>query len=117
MKNDLQMPGTSGHWQFVGQPIEVATDGEISEPSGFNWQDRQYQIKQILVTWFDWNFPAGAKRRDWKSRRHRRYYRIVTDDNEVFEIYRDGKNPERAADWVCYQQWVTETGKSETDST
>jgi len=116
MKDDPQMPGSGGRWRFIGEPIKVETEGEIPEPSSFTWKDRQYRIKQILVSWFDWNFPAGAKRRDWKSRRHRRYYRVNTEDDQIFEIYRDRKNPEHAADWICYQQWVPETGKPETDS-
>ena len=106
MGENARMPGRSGRWKFIGEPIEVATQGETHAPLCFTWKDKQYHIERVLLSWFDWNFPAGAKRRDWKSRRHRRYYRVATETGEVFEIYRDRRTSERTGDWVCYQQWV-----------
>jgi hypothetical protein len=106
----------SGRWVYVGESIEVSTAGDLAEPANFNWQTKHYKIAEILLSWFDWNFPAGAIQRNWKSRRHRKYYRVNTSSGEIFEIYRDRKNRNPADQWVCYQRWQPERPNTETDS-
>lgn len=108
-------PGTSGRWVFVGEPIGVSTSGDIPEPSSIVWRAQCYQIAEIVFSWFDWNFPAGAKERDWKSRRHRKYYRVTTSCGQVFEIYHDRKSRNPAGQWVCSQRWEATAQNSEPD--
>jgi len=98
-------PNSAGRWIFVGERVNVVCAGEIPEPTSFVWRARKYQISEILLSWFDWNFSAGAKIRNWKSRRHRKYFRVSTACGELFEIYLDRKGRNTAGEWVCSQQW------------
>ena len=98
----------AGSWKFIGQPLEVTVEGEPPQPVAFSWAGNQFKITDILVSWFDWGFPAGAKQRDWRTRRHRRYFRVATVGGEIFEIYHDRRGAGQGGDWVCYQQWVPE---------
>ncbi len=91
-------------WEFIGESIQVETAGEVSDPVSFQWREKQYDIEEVLLDWFDWGFSAGAQQRDWKSRRHRRYYRLRTCTGEVFEIYRDRKGKAAEGEWICLQR-------------
>jgi hypothetical protein len=88
---------------FFSQPIEVKVKGIIKKPVSFHWNATEYRISEIWAEWQDAGFgsiPAG--RGKWWQRRHRNYFRVVTDSNEVFEIYLDrgGKRPQ----WYLYRQ-------------
>ena len=90
--------------RFLDAHIEVRTGGEPSRPLEFRWQDRPHTIVEILHQWTDWGFAPGAPQRNWRSRRHRNYYRVRTGQNEVFEIYLDrGTKPGRET-WILFQQ-------------
>ncbi len=91
-------------WEYIGEAIEVETAGDVAEPVSFRWRGHSYDIDEVVLDWFDWGFSAGAQQRDWKSRRHRRYYRLRTRTDEVFEIYRDRQSLEAGGEWVCFQR-------------
>jgi hypothetical protein len=97
-----------GRWIFVGETVDVRSVREISEPGSFVWRNCRYNIAEILLTWFDWNFSAGAAKRNWRSRRHRKYFRVRTSCGEIFELYLDHKSRNPDGDWICYQQWEPE---------
>ncbi|HEX9750928.1 MAG TPA: DUF6504 family protein [candidate division Zixibacteria bacterium] len=90
--------------KFVGERITVTTQGEIPAPVTFRWNKSVFTVAEIIVSWFDWGFPAGAMQRDWKTRRHRRYYRVRTDSGDIFEIYFDRKTPSGTGEWYLYQK-------------
>ena len=94
--------------RFIDAHVEVRTGGDPSRPLEFQWQDRRYAIIEILHQWTDWGFAPGAPRRNWRSRRHRNYYRVRTErDGGVFGIYLDrGTKPGREA-WILFQQLDT----------
>jgi len=96
----------AGRWVFVGQHIEVALEGEPPQPTQFTLAGKDRLVTHVLLSWFDWGFPAGSKQRDWRTRRHRRYFRVATERGEVFEIYHDRRGASETGNWVCYQQWV-----------
>jgi len=108
MENRSITPGASGRWRFIGRSIRVTIDTELGLPVSFVFDGTERRIADIPVSWFDWGFAAGAKQRDWKSRRHRKYFRVVDHTGDVFEIYQDRRGADRAGEWVCYQQWVPE---------
>lgn len=89
--------------QFVGEKITVTTTGTIKQPVSFHWRDREYQVTAILASWFDWGFSPGAKQKDWRTRRHRNYFRVRTDSGLVCEIYLDRATPTGAGEWYLYQ--------------
>lgn len=89
---------------FIGAQIEVTTTGELREPASFTWRDQTHVITEVLFAWSDWGFNPAAKQRNWRSRRHRNYYRVRTEGGSVYEMYLDrGIKPGREA-WILYQQ-------------
>ena len=90
--------------QFISERIHVETDGEIKQPVAFRWKGREYQVVDVILAWFDWGFPPGATQRDWRTRRHRNYFRVRTDSNEIFEIYLDRATPSGSGEWYLFQQ-------------
>ncbi|MEW5702774.1 MAG: DUF6504 family protein [Candidatus Zixiibacteriota bacterium] len=88
--------------QFIGEKIEVETGGRAIEPVSMSWRGARYHITEIVTTWHDWGFPSGAKQRDWRTRRHRNYFRVRTDAGDIFEIYLDrSRGP---GEWFLYQR-------------
>ena len=63
---------------FIGERIKVEIAGDVKEPVAFRWRGREHRIAAVLVNWFDWGFPAGSTQRDWRTRRHRNYFRVRT---------------------------------------
>jgi hypothetical protein len=87
--------------EFYSEKIEVARDEKTKIPVSFVWRDKEYKIKEVIACWPDYSFPkSGAKRKRWWQRRHRNYYRVLTDEDFVFELYfdRGAKEPE----WILY---------------
>lgn len=83
---------------FIGEVIEVETEGEVKRPARFTWRGREYTIARILASWQDSSMPSSLRRPKWTMRHHRNYYHVETDSGDRFEIYLDrgAKNPQ----WV-----------------
>ncbi|MGB2698463.1 MAG: DUF6504 family protein [Candidatus Zixiibacteriota bacterium] len=91
--------------EFFSDKIDVQRDDKTKDPACFCWKDKEYKIKEVLSSWSDWKFSAGApKRKNWRLRHHRVYYRIKTEDNQVFEIYLDRKTKKEDGEWVLYRR-------------
>jgi hypothetical protein len=89
---------------FVGEKIAVETDGAIKQPVSFHWRGKEHRIAEVLLSWFDWGFPAGSKQRDWKARRHRNYFRVRTTAGDLFEIYLDRGSKRGPGVWYLFQK-------------
>ncbi|HOA74226.1 MAG TPA: DUF6504 family protein [Phycisphaerae bacterium] len=84
--------------EFIGEVIEVQTEGVVKRPARFRWRGHDYQITRILHSWHDYSMPTGFRHPKWTMRRHRNCYIVETDTHERFEIYFDrGK---KRPDWV-----------------
>jgi hypothetical protein len=93
---------------FIGERIHVTTAGDPAAPASFLWRDQTHRVSSVLFAWSDWGFNPVTKHRNWRARRHRNYYRIVTAEQTVFEIYLDrGTKPGREA-WILYQRLAPE---------
>jgi hypothetical protein len=87
--------------EFHSDEIKVTRDEKTRSPAFFVWRGREYKIKEIIAFWPDYSFPrTGAKRKRWWQRKHRNYYRVLTEENEVFEIYYDRGAKEEV--WILY---------------
>jgi hypothetical protein len=90
--------------RFIDEPIEVTVSGTVREPAAITWRGAGYAVDEILNAWSDWGFPQGAVRRNWRTRRHRNYFRVRTSDGRIFEIYLDrGTKPGREA-WFLLRE-------------
>ena len=74
---------------FISESIKVTVDDKFRMPVEFTWRGRSRKITEIITTWQDWKFAAGVSKPDWRQRRHRNYYQIKSDDNQIYEIYLD----------------------------
>jgi len=89
------MPG------FFSEEIEVAQDEKTKKPVSFIWRGAEYKVKEIIAFWPDFSYPkSGAKKKRWWQRKHRNYYRILTEQDEVFEIYFDRGSKKEI--WILY---------------
>jgi hypothetical protein len=87
--------------EFYSEKIDVIRDEKTRNPVSFVWRDKEYRIKEVIASWPDYSFPkSGAKIKRWWQRKHRNYYRVLTDDDEVFEIYFDRGSKEH--EWILY---------------
>lgn len=91
--------------KFISQEIAVARNESSGDPISFEWSDRKYIISEIIAAWPDWGFSAGApKRKSWRMRRHRNFYRVETDNGDVFELYHDRGLKLEGGKWILHTQ-------------
>jgi hypothetical protein len=96
--------------RFIDDRIEVELEGTIRQPRAIVWRGARIKVADILHVWSDWGFSVAATQRNWRTRRHRNYYRIRTEDGRLFEIYLDrGTKPGREA-WFLFQELDSNPG-------
>lgn len=75
---------------FIGKQISVQADESPLEPTAFEISGRVYEVVKILETYFDTghgSIPASA--RSWRTRRHRRVFKVLTRTGETATLYYD----------------------------
>ncbi len=68
-----------------GIPIRVQREAHSRRPRAFWWHGQRYRVAEVLGTWH-------LRTRWWEGpEKHtdREYYRVVTADHQVFELYYD----------------------------
>ena len=88
--------------EFIDEKIHVDKQG--AEPVSFRWRDQDYPIRRVRQSWFRVGFgPQGSRiRKGWWQRRRRTFYRVETQDGQLFEIYWDRGSQNK--DWVLYRR-------------
>jgi hypothetical protein len=87
--------------EFISEEIEITREEKTRNPVSFVWRGKEHKIKEIIAFWPDFSYPkSGAKRKRWWQRKHRNYYRILTEEEEVFEIYFDRGSKREV--WILY---------------
>jgi hypothetical protein len=109
---------------FLDQPIEPIFDVPPARektpdcPNGFVWEDRTYRITEMLSSWSDFTRRGKMARNMRPSRAEaassrgslnvgRFYFRVLTDSNQVFDIYYDRamKNvDDRKGQWFVFRE-------------
>ncbi len=78
---------------LLSEPIEVELrdePGVLVRPCAFTWRGRRYGIVRLLEVWTDAGFAdPGGRRKHWWERRHRNYYRVETEEGDVWDLYLD----------------------------
>lgn len=91
--------------KFISEKIEVLKDEKLRLPLSFLWRRKEYKIKEVIESRADWGFSKGApKRKNWRLRHHRNYYKVKTENDEIFEIYHDRKSKKDQGEWILYQK-------------
>jgi len=82
--------------KFVGHLVEVETAGQPPEPVTVIWKERRWEILRVEQTWFDTghgSLPVTA--RTWRTRRHRKVYRVLAKDGAYLTLYLDYARPDQ----------------------
>ena len=102
------MPGArSKPTRFMEREIEVeAAEDAPQRPVAFKIGGRRYVVADLLSTWED-EAPGGA--RQWSKRRHRTFYRLRTEEGDLFDIYFDWAEARRRHRdrWVLHRRLST----------
>lgn len=96
---------------FVGREVDVRlSEDEAAVPLAFRLGRREYVVAEQLASWEDKAF-VSLRRRDWRQQQQRRYYRVRTEEGEVFELYADWSPARRrrkggapAARWYLHRR-------------
>ena len=75
--------------EFVGREVDVRlSEDEAAAPLAFRLGQREYKVAEQLASWDDNTF--GRQRgRGWRQGQQRQYYRVRTEEGEVYELYAD----------------------------
>lgn len=109
---------------FIGQEIEVSFDTPPTLekkpgcPDRFTWQDTIFEISRLLDEWHDYrrrgrmaqnmrpaHLSVAEQRGSWGVGRD--YYRVMTDNGRVFELYYDRAPKDadrRKGTWFLFQE-------------
>jgi len=96
--------------EFLGKEISVTLgEGEVRQPSAFKLGPKSYKVKEVMATWLDNAYGSlPARGRGWQDRPERQFYRVRTDDGDVFELYVDTpggrKSRPRKARWYAHRR-------------
>ena len=97
---------------FVGREVEVRlSEDEAPLPLAFRLGRREYKIVEQLAVWGEQAFAGRQRGGDWRQQQQRRYYRVRTEEGEVYEPYADWsparrrrKGGERGTRWYLHRR-------------
>lgn len=112
--------------QFISEPVEVYFDQppllekKPDCPSGFSWRGSKFHILETLAEWQDYtrrgrmarnmrptHAVSAGRRGSWGVGLY--YFRVLTDQNRVFDIYYDRAPKDadhRKGEWFLFQELV-----------
>jgi hypothetical protein len=119
--------------QFICEPISVHFDIEPALqkkpgcPTSFTWRDKTYPIVELLGEWKDYHrrgdmlhnmstehATSATRRGSWGVGVY--YFRIMTQDERIFDIYFD-RAPDNVDDrkgkWFLYRELIYSKGAQE----
>jgi len=92
--------------RFYSERIKVETVNQSFYPSAFVWHGQRYVINKVIHSWPDSGYAKSTPHnRDWRSRHHRNYFVVRTDDGRVFKMYHDrGVKKESPRVWILNEE-------------
>ena len=95
--------------RFMDREIQVETaEAEPRRPTAFSVGGRRYLVADVISTWED---EAPGSARDWhqRQRRQRTFYRLRTEEGELFDVYYDWSESRRhhRDRWVLHRRLST----------
>lgn len=91
--------------RFIGKKLNQVHIDSDKHLVSFKAGSSSFKVKKILRQWQDYDYGPLAPKRDWRSRRHRNYYRILTETGQCFELYCDrGTRLETPKEWILVRE-------------
>jgi TATA-binding protein-associated factor Taf7 len=76
--------------EFVDREVDMRlSEDEKAVPLAFRLGQREYKIAERIASWEDKAFATRQRGRDWRQGQQRQYYRVRTEEGEVYELYAD----------------------------
>ena len=78
--------------RLISEDIQVTTTRDergLMAPASFTRRGHEYRIVQVLRQSVDAGFTPGEQHKSWLTRRHRNVFRVLCDDDRIYEIYLD----------------------------
>jgi hypothetical protein len=75
--------------RYFAREIQVTTAEGVKTPVAFKLEGREYKVAEVMDIWQDASYGSSETSKTWRTRHHRSYYRVKTDNGEVYEMYFD----------------------------
>ncbi len=102
----MASPGQEGGGptpEFIGEPVEVLHAEGVATPTAFIWRGTALRVVEVIEAWQDYGFGAThPAARNWRTRRHRNWYRVRAEDGCLYELYLD--RGARQPRWYLYRR-------------
>lgn len=87
---------------FIGEAVAVEQAEGSAAPAAFTWRGATLRVVEVVGAWQDYGFGAThPAARNWRTRRHRNYYRVRAEDGRLYELYLDRGAKRRG--WYLYR--------------
>ena len=71
----------------------------------FDWDGEMFIVEKILKQWHDFDYNPISPKKNWRSRRHRNYFKVLTRSGRCFELYCDrGTKLDSIRHWVLSRE-------------
>ena len=99
--------------RFMDREIQVeAAEDAPRRPKAFTVGGRRYLVTEVISTWED--EPPGSAR-NWHQRPHRTFYRLRTEEGELFDVYYDlGESRRRHRDRLALHRRLSTAAPAST---
>ena len=98
--------------RFIGIKINQVRVNSEKQLVSFKAGLKSYQVKKIRKQWQDYDYSPLAPKRDWRSRRHRNYFRILTKNGQCFDLYCDrGTRLDSPKEWILVREILNHTSE------
>ena len=87
--------------EFIGKKIKVEFVQETGwkRPVSLKWDKRTHKVKEVIDRW-----EEHTKTNPWYRRKHRVRYKVLLDDNNIYELYWDRGPYGKGKDWFLVKR-------------
>jgi hypothetical protein len=91
--------------QFIDKELKRVQTVKGGEPQAFEWEGHVFQVESILKQWQDFDHSPLSPQKNWRTRKHRNVYQVLTQTGRSFELYCDrGTKMESRRHWVLLKE-------------
>jgi hypothetical protein len=85
----FDLPGKFQMSAFIGKTLTQVRTAPGGQPRSFQWNGECWTVDSVVKEWQDFDHSSLSPKKDWRSRRHRNYFHVLTPSGRSFELYCD----------------------------
>lgn len=87
--------------EFIGKKVKVNYLQEIGwrRPVSLTLNKKAFKVKKIIFHW-----EEHTKEKYWRDRKHRVYYELLLDDDNIYQLYWDRGAYGKGKDWILLKR-------------